>query len=139
MARAFTDQQTISAPRSSVWGVLTDWGRAASWMPGVDSLSNSGPLAEGTQLTFTARGKDRTSRIAECTPESALTLDSSVGGVRASYRYTLEPAGDATRVALVVDVETSGAMKLLGPVIRSAIAKADGGQLAQLKRLVEQG
>lgn len=139
MSRAFTDEQTITAPVGSVWTALTDWGRAPSWMPGVDSMSSSGPLAEGTQLTFTARGKDRTSRIAECRPESVLRLESTVGGVLASYRYTLEPVdAGVTRVALAVEVETSGAMKLLGPVIRSAIAKADGVQLSQLKRLVEQ-
>ncbi len=138
MSRAFTDEQTIHAPTGSVWATLTDWGCAPDWMPGVDSISSSGPLAEGTQLSFTARGKDRTSRIAECRPESVLRLDSAVGGVRASYRYTLEPVDTgATRVALAVDVETNGVMKLFGPVIRSAIAKADGVQLAQLKRLVE--
>lgn len=37
---------------------------------------------------------------------------------------------------LVADVETRGAMKLLGPTIRSSIAKADGGQLEALARVV---
>lgn len=139
MSRAFADEQTIDAPVGTVWATLTDWGRAPAWMPGVDSMRAAGPLAEDTRLTFTARGKDRTSTVTECRPESTLTLTSTLGGVRANYRYLLAPKDPATTLAsLTVDVETSGLMKLFGPMIRSAIAKADGVQLAQLKHLIEQ-
>lgn len=139
MSLAFSDDRTIAAPVSAVWAALTDWGRAPSWMPGVESMRSSGPLTAGTELSFTARGKDRTSRIVECRPNAVLTLDGAVGGVRASYRYTLEPVdATLTRVSLAVDVATTGAVRLLGPVIRASIAKADGVQLTQLKRLLEE-
>lgn len=139
MSMAFSDEQIIAAPIGTVWATLTNWDHGPKWLPGVDSMHSSGPLAEGTSLVFTARGKERTSRITECRPDTALTLVSAVGGVLASYRYTLEALEPATtRAALVVDVATSGFMRLLGGVIRTAIAKEDHVQLLRLKHLVEQ-
>lgn len=50
-------------------------------------------------------------------------------GVTADYVYECEPEGGGTRVSLVADCRMTGPVKLLGPVIRSAIRKADGKQL----------
>jgi len=50
-------------------------------------------------------------------------------GVTADYVYECEPEGGGTRVSLVAGCRMTGPVKLLGPVIRSAIRKADGGQL----------
>lgn len=137
MPQAFRDDQTISASPSAVWATLTDWSSASEWMPGVSDMRAGGDLAVGTELTFSSRGKARQSTVTALEPGRRLTMSSSVPGVLADYTYALEPAGDGTAVSLVADVETSGAMKLMGKVIRSAIAKEDGVQLARLKAFIE--
>lgn len=140
MKTAFTDEQAIAAPADTVWSRLTDWSQAPRWMPGVESMAADGPLAVGTVLRFTARGKERTSTITAVEPGRALTMRSAVGGVTADYAYRVEPgATDAvgSRVRLDAVVGTRGVMTLLGPVIRGAIAREDGVQLANLKALVE--
>lgn len=139
MTTAFSDTQTIRATPEVVWRTLTDWSRASEWMPGVESMSSPADLAVGSTLTFVARGKERSSTVSALESGRLLTMTSRVGGVVADYRYTVEPSGDASTVTLVADVETSGVMKLLGKVIRSAIAKEDGVQLTRLKALVEAG
>lgn len=53
-------------------------------------------------------------------------------GVHAVYTYTLADEGESTRVRLLADVTARGAMRIVAPLIRSAIAKADGGQLTAL-------
>jgi hypothetical protein len=60
------------------------------------------------------------------------------GPVTADYIYSVDPVADGvSRVSLTADVTTSGGMKVPAPVIRSAIARADSGQLARFKAFVE--
>jgi uncharacterized protein YndB with AHSA1/START domain len=138
MRNAFTDEQTIAAPPEAVWARLTDWKGAPNWMPGVESMRADGPPSVGSVLHFTARGKPRTSTVTALTPGRTLTLRSQVGGVTADYIYSVQPTDAAgTTVRLEALVGTRGIMTLLAPVIRSAIAKEDGVQLARLKAWVE--
>jgi len=137
MPQAFRDNQTILASPHAVWAMLTDWSTASEWMPGVSDMRAAGDTAIGTELTFSARGKARSSTVTALEPGRLITMSSTMPGVLADYTYTLEPAGDATTVSLVADVETSGPMRLMGKMIRSAIAKEDGVQLARLKALIE--
>lgn len=137
MPQAFSDTQTIQASPSEVWATLTDWSTASRWMPGVSDMRSAGDMGVGTELTFSARGKSRSSTVTALEPGRRITMSSAVPGVLADYTYSLEPAGNATTVSLVADVETRGPMKLVGRVIRSAIAKEDGVQLTRLKAFIE--
>jgi uncharacterized protein YndB with AHSA1/START domain len=133
MTEAFTVTRLFDHPADQVWQQLTDWDRAAGWL-GVDSIRAEGPTQSGTTLRFVARGKERASEIAALDPGRSITLRSRQGGVTADYTYTVEPAGDAARVGLVADVRTAGAWVLVGPMVRAAIRRADGGQLDALDR-----
>jgi carbon monoxide dehydrogenase subunit G len=135
MTLAFQDRRILPASPESVWSTLTDFSRAAEWMPGVADMRADGPLAVGTLLHYRAQGREQTSTVSALDPGRSLTLTSERSGVRADYRYDLEPEGSGTAVALSADVVTSGPMRLLGGVIRSAIAKADGAQLERLGTL----
>ena len=129
MTEVFTAQTTIDRPVDSVWARLVDWDIAARWMPGVDALRAQGPTAIGTTLVFTTRGKQRTGQIGALDPGRSITLRSIQGGVTADYVYTCTPYGDGTRVSLVADCRMTGPVRLLSPMIRSAIRRADSGQL----------
>ena len=134
MTEVFTAETTIDRPIDEVWARLTDWDNAARWMPGVDALHAQGPTAVGTALVFTARGKHRTGQIAALDPGRSVTVRSVQGGVTADYVYACAPNGDGTRVSLVADCRMTGPIRVLGPVIRSAIRKADSGQLDAFAR-----
>jgi len=129
MTEAFRAETTIERPVTEVWARLVDWDGAARWMSGVEGMRANGPTAVGTELTFTSRGKQRSSQIAALDPERSITLRSIQGGVTADYVYACVPANGGTRVSLVANCQMTGPVKLLGPVIRSAIRKADGKQL----------
>ena len=49
--------------------------------------------------------------------------------LNADFVYTRTPYGDGTRVSLVADCRMTGPVRLLSPMIRSAIRRADSGQL----------
>jgi carbon monoxide dehydrogenase subunit G len=129
MTEVFTAEVTIGRPLDAVWARLIDWDNAARWMPGVEALRAHGPTATGTTLVFTTRGKERMGQIAALDPGRSITLRSIQGGVTADYVYTCAPRGDGTRVSLVAECRMTGPVRLLGPVIRSAIRRADSGQL----------
>jgi carbon monoxide dehydrogenase subunit G len=113
-----------------VWKRLVDWDTANRWMPGVQAVRADGPVAAGSTLTFTSRGKERLATIAAVDPRRSITLRSVQGAVVADYTYECAAHGRGTRVRLVADCSTTGPTRLLGPVIRYAIRRADGGQLA---------
>ena len=129
MTEVFAAEKTIDRPVDEVWARLIDWDTAAQWMPGVDALHAQGPTAVGTTLVFTTRGKERTGQIAALDPGRSFTLRSIQGGVTADYVYACAPSSGGTHVSLVADCRMTGPIRLLGPVIRSAIRRADGGQL----------
>jgi uncharacterized protein YndB with AHSA1/START domain len=129
MTEVFTAETTIDYPVDTVWARLIDWDSAAQWMSGVDAMRADGPTATGTTLVFTTRGKERTGRIAALDPGRSITLRSIQGGVTADYVYACAQHGKNTRVSLVADCRIIGPVRLLGPVIRSAIRRADSGQL----------
>ena len=129
MTEVFTAETTIDGPVDAVWARLVDWDTAARWMSGVDELRAQGPTAAGTTLVFTTRGKQRTGQIVALDPGRSVTLRSIQGGVTADYVYTCVQHDKGTRVSLVADCSITGPVRLLGPVIRYAIRRADGGQL----------
>ena len=129
MTEVFTAETTIDRPVDAVWARLIDWDSAARWMPGVEALRADGPTAVGTTLVFTTRGKQRTGQIAALEPGRRITLRSVQGPVTADYVYACARHGEGTRVRLVADCRMTGPVRLLGPVIRSAIRRSDRGQL----------
>ena len=129
MTEVFTAETTIDGPVDAVWARLVDWDTAARWMSGVDELRAQSPTAVGTNLVFTTRGKERTGQIVALDPGHSVTLRSIQGGVTADYVYTCAQHDKGTRVSLVADCSITGPVRLLGPVIRYAIRRADGGQL----------
>ena len=140
MGRTISVAETIDRPPDEVWAVLTDWPGAVRWMNGIESMTIDGETVEGARVQFFTRGQDRESVIARCDPGRSVTLRSQQGGVTADYTYSVEPAGDGRcRVSLEAECQFSGLQYLLlGPLIRFAIRRTDGGQIAALKRVVEE-
>jgi uncharacterized protein YndB with AHSA1/START domain len=139
MARSFYVEETISKPASEVWAAITDWDSAHEWMRGIDRMEADRETAEGTKLTFYARGAERESSVARFEPGHLIVLRSVQGGVTADYTYEVHPQGDETRVTLLAECSFTGLWKIAAPMIRVAIKMTDGGQLKDLKGFVERG
>jgi carbon monoxide dehydrogenase subunit G len=132
LTQAFARSTVIDAAPDTVWRVLTDFPQAGRWMPGTCDLRLDGELRPGAVLHFTARGKPRSSVVTDMIDGRSLTLTSTQGPVTAAYTYTVQGSGSSTRVDLVVGLAVGGVLRLLTPVIRTAMAKEDGGQLDRL-------
>lgn len=137
MVQAFAVQESIDLPNERVWQELTAWERAPAWMAGVEAMRAEGPTAAGTVVRFTARGTERASTITACEPGRSLTLTTARGPVSASYTYALAAEDAGTRASLVVDVTTKGIARAFTPMLSRAMRRADGGQLRELRRVLE--
>ncbi len=136
----FKVEETINAPVETVWAHMTDPVKMAQWMGSVDAMrtADGAPLAAGSNLIFSARGKERGSMVDRFEPLRAMTLVSTQGPVTAEYEYRIVNCGDeSATVALQADCTARGIFRLFLPLLKPMIRRADGNQLAQLKRLVE--
>ncbi|MGA9747076.1 MAG: SRPBCC family protein [Nocardioides sp.] len=131
MTTAFTARATVGHPVAAVWERLVDWDSADRWMRGVDAVRAQGPVEVGSTIVFTTRGKERLATIAALHPGRSITMRSVQGGVTADYTYECVARGRDTSLSLVADCSMTGPTRLLGPLIRYAIRRADGGQLAR--------
>jgi carbon monoxide dehydrogenase subunit G len=129
---AFTTSATIDRPAPEVWARLTDWPSAPDWMPGVESLRANGP-----ELTFRARGRDRTAHVEVVEPGRSLVVRSAQGAVTSAYTYTCTPSGAGTDLTLVADLVAGGVWRPFAPLLRAAVRRADSGQPALLKAACE--
>ena len=138
MPTAFTASETVSASPATVWKVLTDWPAAPGWMKGIDTMSAGGETAAGTELRFTARGRERTAELTAVDPGRALVMRSVQGPVTADYRYELNADGpDRTTVTLTADCTVRGVARMFAPLLRLAMRRTDGDQLTHLRHAVE--
>lgn len=75
----------LDHPVAAVWERLIDWDTADRWMPGVDAVHARGPLAAGSTLVFTVRGKERLATVATLEPGRSITLRSVQTGVPTTH------------------------------------------------------
>lgn len=140
MSGGFQASAHVERPVEAVWRCLTDWNRAPEWMTGIDEMrpADGAAAGEGSRLKFRSRGTDRDTLIVVWSPPERLALRSVQGGMTATYEYTCAPERDGTRVTLNARCEAKGlGWRMVSPLIRLLMKRADSGQVAALKRLVE--
>ena len=138
---AFSASEVIARPVDEVWNAATDWARAPEWMKGLEALRplDDGPVGKGSRLAFQSRRSEREARIVEWEPGRRLILQSRQGGITADYAYSFGECAGGTIVTLNAGCRGEGLFwRLASPLIAFKMARADGGQVKALKRMVEQ-
>lgn len=141
----FEVEQRIAAPVDTVWRYLTDPDVMGDWMPGIQATRSrdGGPLVLNSRLLFSARGADRTSDVVAYEVRRLITLRSTQGPITATYEYSLRPEEGpapndaATIVTLKADCVAKGPARLITPLLRPLIRRADQGQLRLLKSVID--
>ena len=130
--------RVVDADVNTIWAWLTTPERMQLWMSNVDALRSADgePLKTGTRLLFNARGREHESVVAELVAHRYLLLRSVQGPVSADYAYYLEARGSRCEVTLDVRCRGRGLIRLLMPVIRSAMWLTDRSQLSALQAAV---
>jgi carbon monoxide dehydrogenase subunit G len=136
---------TINRPVGEVFAFLADAENDPKWRPGVKEIHREGGApGVGTIYRQSLAGPmGRTIpgdvEITEFEPDRLIAFHAIAGPVRPRGRYEVEGAGEgATRVTFSLEVEVSGAMKLMKGKVQKTM-DGEVAHLADLKRVLESG
>ena len=134
----------IDRPRAHVAAYAGDPSNAPKWYVNIKAIEwqTPPPLGVGSRVAFVAQFLGRrlayTYEIAELVPEERLVMRTAEGPFPMETTYTWEDRGSSrTRMTLRNLGTPSGFSKLVGPVMASAMRKANQKDLARLKSLLE--
>ena len=136
----FTMSEWISRAPHDVFDFVTTPSNAPQLMESVQSMvqTTDGPLGVGTHYRETRlmRGTEEHAEleVVAFDRDAVYAVKNVTEGFDIVYRYEFRPEADGTRIDLVCTVTTSGAKRLMLPLVAAALKKEDGGHLLKLKR-----
>lgn len=138
-------ETVIGRPVHEVAAFAGDPTNAPEWYANIQRIAwlTTPPVEVGSRMVFEARFLGRqlayTYEVVELEPESRLVMRTADGPFPMETTYTWEPAGeDATRMTLRNRGTPSGFGGLAAPLMEKAMRRATTGDLARLKRLLEE-
>jgi uncharacterized protein YndB with AHSA1/START domain len=135
----------IARSRAEVAAFASDPSNATRWYRNIRSVTweTTPPLAVGSRVRFRARFLGRTLEytyeIQEFEPAQRLVMAMSDGPFAMETTYTWADADAGTRMTLRNRGEPEGYMRMLGVVVEAGMRRANRGDLARLKDIVEKG
>ena len=137
-------QIVIARPVDIVAAYAADPSNAPEWYVNIDSVEwkTPPPLQIGSQVEFVARVLGRTLRyvyeLAELVPADRLIMRTQQGPFPMETTYIWEPApNDETLMTLRNRGEPAGFSKVMAPLMKPAMRRANRKDLATLKALLE--
>jgi len=134
----------IDRPCPEVAAFAGDPSHAPQWYVNIASVEwrTPPPVAVGSRMDFVARFLGRrlayTYEVVELTPGERLVMRTAQGPFPMETTYTWQPVeAGRTRMTLRNRGEPAGFAKVTGPVMASAIGRANRKDLANLKRILE--
>jgi uncharacterized protein YndB with AHSA1/START domain len=136
----------IARPPAKVFAFLADQRNEDQWHTDVleARLTSAEPIGLGTQ--FWVRMKpfmgmsEATSTVSEYEPDRRVAHTVHMGKLTPVSGYTIDPDGrGGCRVTKTVELEPAGLMRLIAPMMKSMIRKANVQFLVNLKRVLEAG
>jgi ligand-binding SRPBCC domain-containing protein len=133
----------IAAPREQVAAFAADPDNATRWYVNIKEVTweTERPLEVGSRLSFVAQFLGRrlayTYEVIEHVPGLRFVMRTSQGPFPMQTTYTWADEGAGTRVTLRNVGEPSGFAKVSVPMMAAAMRRANGKDLAMLKKVLE--
>jgi uncharacterized protein YndB with AHSA1/START domain len=136
----------ISRPVQEVWDYFIDLKHSPNWTRSGSELraTSAGPFGVGTTVESIRPifGREITSQRLVTTHYEPLRLVSFTAVVPLIGHliggFTFETVDDGTRLSRWTEMEATGARGMLGALLGPVVRRAQGTELANLKRLIEQ-
>jgi Polyketide cyclase / dehydrase and lipid transport len=137
-------QSVIARPVGVVSAYAADPSKAPDWYVNIDSVEwkTPPPVQIGSRVEFVARFLGRTLRytyeFVELVPGERLVMRTQQGPFPMETTYTWEPApNDGTLMTLRNRGEPAGFSKVMAPIMKPAMRRANRKDLAKLKSILE--
>lgn len=126
---SFSNTVTIDRSLHDVFAFVADFENVPSWNYAIDETRKTtpGPVAVGTtyeQHRSVPAPSDERFTITELVPDRAVAIQGTLGPFPARLRYEVEPAGTGTVLTNDVELDVSGPLRLVGPVVASKVKAA---------------
>jgi uncharacterized protein YndB with AHSA1/START domain len=136
---------TIDRPRNEVFQFLARGERLPEYIDDFESVTHEeqGEPARGHVFSYKMkRGAEGTFEWKEFHPYDKLgwsgpAAKQGLGSMRPAGYWQLTDEGTGTHVKLVMEPEPGGLFKLMGPLMKSQMAKGNERALAKLKSILE--
>ncbi|HSS98360.1 MAG TPA: SRPBCC family protein [Terriglobales bacterium] len=142
--RAFHYTEHIERPREGVFAYMMDFSTAPRWRNMVRRIEviGGGPVQAGSKPLFTmdvmGQSKQGEVELWCYEPPRRFGQTNTRSGITGVFEYVLEPNGTGTQVSFTGDVRPHNLMWLLLPWVLASSRRRFRGQLAALKRAIEQ-
>jgi uncharacterized protein YndB with AHSA1/START domain len=135
----------ISRPVQEVWDFFIDFTNTPRWTRSGSELrqTSQGALGVGTTLEsvrpmFGREIKSQNIQVTQYEPGRLISITSAVPLLgHATGGVTFQSVGGETRLSRWTELERGGARGLLGAILAPVVRRAQGAELANLKRLIE--
>jgi uncharacterized protein YndB with AHSA1/START domain len=141
---SFTNSVTIDRPARDVFAFLADLENVPRWNHAITQTRKTTPGNVGVGTTYEqtrsipARSREQLT-ITEFEPDRHITVVGTLARFPARLEYTMEDRDGRTRLSNTVDLQLTGAARLLGGMATSRIRSAVAENLDTLKELLEAG
>jgi uncharacterized protein YndB with AHSA1/START domain len=136
------NQVTINRSVSDVFNFLLDGANNPRWRPGVLDIQHDAATPAGLGAVYKQGMKgpggriDGDYKITVLQPNQRIEFQVIAGPARPTGTYTLEPAGNGTKVSFVLDFQPKGLAKLMDGIIAKTM-QSEVGTLSNLKSVLE--
>ena len=142
--RSFRFSQHIDRAAEEIFAFMMDFRTAPRWRNMVRRMevAGAGAVREGSKILLTMDVRGQTvqleAEVWRYEPPRRFGMRNTDHGITGIFEYVLEPDGAGTKVTFSCDIRPHGLMWLLLPLILPGNRGRYRGQLAALKRAMEQ-
>jgi uncharacterized protein YndB with AHSA1/START domain len=138
----FTNAITIDRPMAVVFAFLAQLENLPRWNYAISETRkiSIGPVGASARYEQTRTIPTRIAETFEITayePDRTLAVRGTFGPFPGRFTYELEPMGNHTRLVNTVDLEPSGLVSLVAPLLTSRVKAAVAANLGALKQILE--
>lgn len=139
-----TNSITINRPVADVFDYVTDLSNEPAWHTDLLEArrTSDGPAGIGTRYQVRFKPfmgySEGTEEVIGFEPKRLQVVRGEVGPMRPTVTYLVEPSDGGTQFSRRLQLEASGLMGLLLPLMRVMIVRSNAGFVANLKRVLEQ-
>jgi len=139
---SFRNTVMIDRPPHEVFAFVADFENVPAWNYAIEETRKRtpGPVVVGTeyvQRRSVPSPSEERFTMTELEPDRVVAIEGTLGPFPAQLRYEVEPAGTGTVLTNDVEVEVSGPMRLVGPVVTSRVKAAVAENLHVINQRLE--
>jgi uncharacterized protein YndB with AHSA1/START domain len=138
-----SDSITIDRPVEEVFAYVTDVTNDPAWHTDVLEArkTSEGPIGMGTvwhsRFKPTMGISEGDMEVVDFEPNRTQVMRGQIGPMQPTLTYLLEPSDGGTKFTRRIQINVSGWMKIMQPIIGMMLPKQNRGFLANLKRVLE--